>query len=483
MDGMVRWAMTYLRDVSIPDLLHGDDEDSCAAIIRARRIDTKHTKTASLLKSHPRGRAILKKERGLLRRNKMKPSEAADVGLRVVFEIVLNAAKVATVPDEQRRLTHVHPVFLDHDDVFALSESFEDGSALIRISDSLITACNLLASFNSWRLIASPGPGGAGRSWPIGNTEFEANFEPGLRPGIAALRFYLLRQRVWGNAGKIGLRGAPTRPNDQMLLPTMFIMAHEIAHHVLQHASTEISPQRQELEADDFAFRLLHQINGTIPKAHAQVFAAASVALIALDLHGQGLFIRGPQSHPQFGARWGALRTLLEIPETEVPLAARDLIEAALIAGRTDLPLLRTDWEALIDSPAWDTSLQTEDYIRFVHGLDLSATFTFEQCRDMLCGGLAAAGGADFLPGLTELHAGRLKEAILAWKLSAADLLLDGAQPLGFYSLMETFQSSPLWKRPSAEPDLAARSIALICTNQLLPFLKDLPSDESEHRP
>ena len=470
MDEMLRWVTQFLDADSMEELLKRDQGDACEAIKRARRIDSKHAKTALLLESHPRGREVLaaNPHRG---ESQLPANEAADRGLRIVFEVVLNAARKTVIPELIHRLDHVHPVFLDHDDAFANSETFSDGSALIRMSDALLTACSLVSAVNAWRLIDSPGPRGAGREWPTGNQDFYTDFEPGLRPGIAALRYYILQQRVWGIAGKI-YPNRVSEARDDMYLTMMFVEAHEIGHHVLEHVASGANGEQQELEADHFAFRLLHQIHGTSPKAHAEVFAAASMALMAIDLHDRGLFIRLPQSHPGFGERWSALTNLLEISETSVPLAARDLIEAVLVAARNDLPLLPTDWDALRASPAWDTSFRTDEYMVLIHGLDLSATYTFDFARELLAGGLAAAGGAAFLPGLLELDSDGPAAALRAWEVSDGDKLLDPGQPLGFHSLVEAFLDSALWPARSGDPEINERLVSLICANQLLPHLR-----------
>lgn len=367
------------------------------------------------------------------------------------FAIVIEAARQTLPLAATRKLDHVHVTFSDTDDPFAFSDSFADGSALIRVSTSLVSACNQVAITNDW----------ARRIKDRGEREALEHF----RAATTALRYYQLHQMDFGNSGKVHPTKAQAVSIEAFLLPFMFVMAHELAHHVLEH-SRAAGGKELEFQADVFGLGLLENI--TTRRFARDALAGAAVALLAIELDRSGRFVRIPNSHPNLRQRWERL-TSARPRQVRLPLATR-LIDMVETAARTRTPLPQEAWRDLRVSQEWNLSYHSPEYFTMMEGFDRVHGFTADTVRDLLSESpkLVAAGSRAFLQGLDAVERGDIANALSSWSLESAEELLDPNQPLEFHTILEDIRTSALWGRKVESTDLTARTIALLCTSRLL---------------
>ena len=347
---------------------------------------------------------------------------------------------------------------IDERDFAATTTPFEDGSALVQISDTLVS---LLAHLAATTVAVS--------GFNIGN-QSAFSLRRGHRPAkrlpwavaVATLRFHLLQQRVFGLPGKCAvlLTDREQTQADRLSAAALhFVVAHEAAHHVLGHMNEGAGRSRppvidhsedNELAADLFALRIqqvqLPQVAGR--PSPVQALASSLLAIIAIELMEEGLFIRRAHTHPPSETRRRALCGRLPATDAEITQKhLTPLIEACASAQRVRNPLPQEYWEDFKTDPGVLREHRTDEYLQMTSDLDrftacsIEKLLTFlERCRD--------ADGIDLVDGLRERSSGGASAVLHRWGLPSARVqtLTDSAQALTFYDLHYYIGKSPLLK-------------------------------------
>ncbi|MEY2246971.1 hypothetical protein ACN6K9_000898 [Streptomyces sp. SAS_267] len=239
-------------------------------------------------------------------------------------------------------LGDVWAMALKRDTFSARMTRFTDNSGLVLVSDATFSLCGLYAQ----------ALGLAGRRGP----------EPQVLTGV--LRYYFTQQRVFGLAGKVEIRLEPEAAESAALfqyLAAQFVLAHELAHYVLGHASAvsafapdEYVPvcsesHRLETEADLHALRAVRrtceQLFDELPPEGGEAAlgaVGAAIGMLAVHATERGLFVRRGVSHPPARRRAAALLREMSPDERRLAQETLDLAltvtEAASTTGAGAVP-------------------------------------------------------------------------------------------------------------------------------------------------
>ncbi len=331
--------------------------------------------------------------------------------------------------------------------VAILNESFSatkmnsytvDGSGIAIVSDATLSLCMYYGEF-------------------MGLTA-----QRGEEPHVltALLRYYNTQQRIFGQAGKLGIRLGPEAAQHASLLQLMaaqFVVGHELAHHVLGHPSSvngfspdeylpvcSESPQL-ETEADLHALRAVRRacerMFGTDSFTGQQTALGAIgavIAMLAVHVNERALSVRRGHSHPPARAR--AARLLREMNGQERQFAEEALrllleaTEAASTFGATARSFAPEMLGAApVHSPLAPSNLQG------------TAVLDALQCRSqgwylsMFEEQSRETGVAWPAEGARLAAEGNPAEALRLWGVEKARIgpLCDPAKPLTFHSLYE----------------------------------------------
>lgn len=366
------------------------------------------------------------------------------------------------------------------DDVAAEMRRFPDGSGLVLISDSILTLGSLLSTFLGdvmYRIGRGPAPLTAWRSLKVAVT---GKLPVSTEHLVALLRYHNLQQRVFGTAAKLGQELNSDRAAMGMfvgLLASKFVIAHELAHHVLGHSAQvsafsalsdlpACSPdQRLELDADALALDILlnsaekHQDGSDLPLPPGVMLAGALVSIVTVHCAEQAMFVRGGATHPPAAVRAAALLARASFSDQRfADLWLRQLVTATDSAASFGPGAALIDLDSLYANPRIDSPLD-RSYLQGVRKLDKV------QCT-------AAKDLAGGFPEINKLHecrlaaggkaalAGRAEDALASWGVADPDRarILQSDRPLSFHSLLNSIRSGP---RPQIELE---RDIALMCS-------------------
>ncbi|HEX5406236.1 MAG TPA: hypothetical protein VFX16_28495 [Pseudonocardiaceae bacterium] len=270
------------------------------------------------------------------------------------------------------------------DEVSAGIQPFSDGSALVMISDSIITLAMLYGQYAGSALshIGSAGP--VRGIWRTLRATLNGGLgeDPAVLTGL--LRYYNINQRVYGLSAKLGFRVNSAAEEACMLISTLalwFILGHELAHHALGHNSpasgfspSECLPvcsadQQLELDADMLAYRVAvrsfqreisktPELAGTAIPAAADVFAALGAAVAMLVVHSdeQALFVRRGSSHPAAPGRAALLLGRLDPKMRQfADLCLKNMLIACEASSTFTATSPAFDWARFAAEPRIDT--------------------------------------------------------------------------------------------------------------------------------
>ncbi|MFJ7181598.1 hypothetical protein ACIQXA_35680 [Streptomyces massasporeus] len=272
---------------------------------------------------------------------------------------------LADLGSSRAALAGVWAVALKRDAFSARMTRFTDGSGLVAVSDATFSLCQLYAQ-------------AMGLAGQLGS-------EPQVLAGL--LRYYNTQQRVFGIAGKLEIRLEPTATQAAGLfhyLAAQFVVAHELAHYVLGHASSvsafapdEYLPvcaenHQLEAEADLHALRVVrraceHLSDDLPPGGEEAALGAvgAAIGMLAVHVTEQALFVRRGTSHPPARKRAAAL--LREMNSEERRFAEESFglalaaTEAACSTGASAVsPLVPEDHRGLRRAPVSLTGVVPE---------------------------------------------------------------------------------------------------------------------------
>ncbi len=395
-----------------------------------------------------------------------------------IYQHVTENVKAAMVDlgADRDRLESVCVTSTLQETVSAMVQSFPDGSALAKISDSIMSLANVYTGYSAdlFKEISSGGPRGI---WRIARSMRGGAFGGDVDMLTGLLRYYNVNQRVFGVPAKLGLLLRPESEAVEafLLLQSMrFVIGHEIAHHVLGHGSVAhaFSPQdelptcspdqQRELDADMFALRATQRAaerDAGAPAAHVEAATAlgALVGMLVVNVTEQALFLRRGASHPPASTRAALLLGRLGGPaQTLARLFLGDLL-AATRASATFEPGARVFDASQMIAHRRVGFLQSEDYLRLVSMLDTA------QCReDEALTRFLHRTGSDLAEGAQAALDGDPGAALSAWGLerSRTEEICDSRRVLVFHGLLESLRESFAGRFPSEEETLLTSLVA-----------------------
>lgn len=385
------------------------------------------------------------------------------------------------------------------------TEEFTDGSALIRVSDSMMSGCGQMYGLMS--LAAAPYGRNlkraiAGWSRTQGNSDIDHR---STVLGATSLRYESIHQQVWARSAKLTTKGNVRSKYDDKFVgnrthnAVMFILAHEMAHVLLGHTREKLEASEQamtlapkqlhawELEADAWALGCIESIPLLMRRRSGGPVEGAVIALMAIQMNTEPLFIRAPESHPTASDRISELWSRSSYPSETLPFLSlvSDMVGHAG-SVQTSLPV--EWWDALLEAPEFDSSWHTEAYFRMIRGFDASATWSTSRIIDYLNStsrdahdGNDAAAGIDFERverSVRALDGGRsISRALAGLGAYDIDSIVEPSTPLSVAGLIELLLDSAAFEHAvslaeDADTDpTVARSICYLLAQQLRPRL------------
>lgn len=352
------------------------------------------------------------------------------------------------------------------------TEEFADGSALIRLSDSMASGCGQI--YDLLAFAARPYGkklGRAARAWTRTNGDTDADSRS-VALGAGALRYESIHQRLWARSAKLATTGdlwskfgdALTGKRTQIAL--IFIIAHEMAHVLLGHTKSKLDAANDgrripadrlhawELEADEWALRCVESMPFIASVRSGGPVEGATVALLAIHMNSDPLFIRAPESHPNTADR---IRRLWDIT-TCSRIVAQPLLgvvfDMVANAGSPDTPLASEWWESLFTAPEFNTTWHSREYFTMIRVLDESAGWStdlthanIERLPRVATGGTTVSmaavdfGRVDAAFDALDTH-DRPSAVLTALGVYAINELIDPESPLSVVGLVDSLLES-----------------------------------------
>lgn len=290
---------------------------------------------------------------------------------------------------------------------------------------------------------------------------------------IAAMRHYFIQQAVFGLSATHGLHHAPRGRHHSWLSAHLFVLAHEAAHHTQGHVQMSQYSPEVELEADLIAAHALKSGIRTkvLTRSSRRRQAGAFVALLAVDSFARAMFVRAPDSHPDFASRLAVLRKAGILPQTFSQLETR-LAAAAEVAADLGMFTSHAGWDALISSRQWDTSLRSAQSYKTTRVLDQIMSAPSAQLFEILVSeemNETSVRAAETF-GRSLQAAAPLKQRLANCGIDEmqASEICDESLPLSLGDLVQAFMSSTFWgdvEEPERAMTVAAA--AAIVRNEL----------------
>ncbi|MET9678757.1 hypothetical protein [Streptomyces coeruleorubidus] len=236
-------------------------------------------------------------------------------------------AAMADLGVNTERLDSVRVVTTLSDAVSAQMTPFSDGSGLVIVSDGVIAMCSSYSQYAALYI----------DRWLDGrrlHASVKSRMYRNADVLTGVLRYNTTNQRVSAVSTQLGVRLSPRGQRVAWRLNGLayrFVIAHEIAHHVLGHSSAPSSfapgehvpvcseNERRERDADLLAFRATRrasemQEDGLLMELEAVDTATkgALIAMLGLHLTEQALFVRRGCTHPPASTRVAWLLDELE---------------------------------------------------------------------------------------------------------------------------------------------------------------------------
>lgn len=360
----------------------------------------------------------------------------------------------------------------------AETELYDDGSALIRVSDALLSLSAHLDDYRGmWRNEAGArGMRSVMRSLRLGESAPEhLRFNHSIVAGAAAIRYYLYSQRFWGVSCAIGVKRA--RPTKSF--PVLFILIHEIAHAILGHDLRRCGDldtrHRWEFEADHFA---LMAIISHLPRFlyRKQVCAAVATAFCGLQVWSDAAFLREPGSHPGIETRWARLTPLMEEFAEAAVVETFGLQKMVGLALNFERPLGADSWRLMKDSPALNAHVQPDGHLRLSEVIDSDLNLTFDERQAALKKLLGQEH--PMLTGWEFLRSGHIGRTLDAWNVDYRKIM-DHESPLSYVDVVDTIRTSPNWH--DTDDDAARRVFAALFINTTKSALKATDSKAGQN--
>lgn len=435
---------------------------SSAAAARQMLVSERQ-RTLDLLASTDLGRAAIDEF------NAHKPSSAAFAGIgrldepgsaQLLIERGLRSCfdAVTKLIEDRSLVKDVEVVAVDSDTTSASTRSFPDGSHLIMVSDALMSLLQTLGelivvwskSKGRFRLFST-----VRRVREYDMRDDLASTDPVIIGGAATLRYFILHQRAWATSAHVGttlsLRDKLHAPELSLVSSALlFVLAHEVGHVALRHSriacEVPADEQARELEADLFAFEVLHRMTNNADAA----YASAVLALSAIAITTGPLFIRAPETHPPVADRIANLFN--HHPQgLQFAKAYWGFIEMVTGAIAVEQPLDQRCWEAMISQKEFDTRHHRREYFTLIRGFDNCININPKGARDLIL-------SQDDMPEsmrknfdridrsaveecLMNLQSGHIDSALYALGVQRTQKLLDPMVPLSFHSMVSALST------------------------------------------
>lgn len=380
--------------------------------------------------------------------------------LKRSVDTVIEGVTVSLPASDRARHAHLHSVFMEMDSSLASCQIFSDGSGLVRVGTGLNTLCEHLNSLNSvWLRGANSKFDQAllQRKIEIDANAGRAIIDGTLAACVAALRYYLIHQRVWGLSAKVVPTEESSVPETASVgwYAFQFIVAHEVSHFRLNHASDAtdqpvdiVASHEVEFAADIHAFELLMENIGHDDYAQQGALLAAQLALLVVAVSDAALYVRPPTSHPSFTQRSGRLRQRIQFGEPSqsgaIMLAIAGVARVVEVAADFSTALPASHWESLVNSTDYDTSAHPAAYFRMIQAIDRYASFSWEQTI-VEVRRLQSIGLPNFEPGLRCVADGDLDEALRRWRVKKSERILNNNKMLAYHTLVDALASCGLY--------------------------------------
>lgn len=352
------------------------------------------------------------------------------------------------------RLASLCVTLVLQDDVSAQLVSFEDGSGMVQMSDAAMSLCSLYAQ------VIGSGLSGIGTRTRLGGMwrafraarQGRVNLDPELLTGL--LRYYNIHQRLFGLAGKLGLRLTPAAEPMAALIGMqawLFVLGHEMAHHVLGHevgphgSSTACSADRQrELDADRLAYAAVSKSQGG---EFGGVFGlgplSALTAMFALHSTETALFLRLGNTHPPASVRAALLLDRLSDQEQKVAAIVAADLQTATDASSSFGPNTPVfDWTTFLANPVIG-SPHSSEYLNRIPVFDAAQCQSSDQFVRFFHR-MDEEEGTHLAPTAERARRGDAEGALTAWGVPAGVVttLCDMSSPVTFHALFDSLRTA-----------------------------------------
>ena len=332
--------------------------------------------------------------------------------------------------------------------------SFEDDSYAILVSralqESLIRMANVLVYFDLATSLA--------RLSLRRKKKERRNLEATTRI-TALLRCLVLGQRMTGRAPEalaVLDRESFQYAGELAISGVMFVIAHELAHIVLQHVDSSMESFRgdpkisiskiQELQADDWALNCLTELLGDGAgrwgrkgmTSHEIALWAAFLGLIATQVTEQAVYVRRNRTHPEAWVRWAVLEEKDEDADKRTNALRLSFLFATVGATKLDESFPSEAWSSLwrdreltVAGDLTSATLQSWDYLQ---------TCPLDELLDQAKRS-ATSKGMTFLEDVAECDLS-LALSRIGVSNRRAERLLDPSSALDFSSLRKAIEDA-----------------------------------------
>lgn len=448
---------------------------------RKKLLVSDHEKTLDLIERRPDYEKIKQKHDKITKKTGVEIGKLPQAGLDQLLAKLLIAADDVLGTPRPPEGYRIFAVQLEMDAPIATSERFSDESGLIRVSDSVLSMAHHLNVLNSAWL----------RSY--GANVFTANIRsqraikngtdfllehPEVNNGAAALRYYLHHLRTWGLSAKVAPhKDYPLKGLEGFgVIGLSFLVAHEISHYYLGHpprSGIPTSPQElldhhaYELEADALAYEILvRDARRTGIKSNEALTVGAVLGLLNISMGDNALFIRPPETHPDFTRRWATLQDAGAHRSSSAIGMFNGLLGMVHKASDSFDPLPVSVWENFRSASNWNTDIHSFGYYKIIQGFDRSMGFSPQTIKSLIKD-VTVNGSGTLEDILDALEKKDMHRALSSLRLPNSARLLDAKQPLSHRAFIEEIIKSPIWADISLhqEGDLSKRVIANFVSN------------------
>lgn len=447
-----------------------------------------------LLRDHPEAfnrRALrqIKKGEGVLRQLEESGGLSAATWSEMRERIHLPSA-------QKRRLNRLLFVDLDLDEAAAICVVEPDDSAMVRVSDGLMSLLMFLSGLHTYLLL--------GRRTSFQTVRLAASVVS-MEKGYALqrakvtdllLRDFLIENKLNGGRAKAHPDLSPKAEAMTMeitLAAYWFVLAHEAGHFLLGHPTagftsmeTDTVPviaenARLEHDADELALELTQAMYAGTTGDHEPYNTAllgAGIALLAIYLIERGMMLRPARTHPASEDRWTLLTERAERPEGWGP--GIDYLYSAIVSA-TSAPgsYPERDWAELpaAGGRRWGREIRKRLSTLPAYDHLLNGSLETMNLSDVA---REHAGIATAVRAQSSAHT--VDEALLGMgvdqKLAAR--VADPETALSFHRLLSVIQNSEAFSSlPSSELSLISGAILTRRMVALIDLRPSLDSDKS----